>query len=79
MCLRGVAAARGCWWAEAIARICPLDKPWPWSEKSQAIAVRKVAGLTDNADVLRRLSDVCEEYAARTWNALVAEAMMQAG
>jgi hypothetical protein len=41
--------------------------------------VRKVRGLTENEDVVRRLADVCEEYAAETWDRLVAEARTRAG
>lgn len=68
--LSGVAAARGTRWADAVARVCPLDRPWPFTDRSRAIALRKVDDLGDNDELRERLAIVCEAHAARWWGVL---------
>jgi hypothetical protein len=73
--LRGVAQCRGENWARAIATVCPIDKRWPTSEKTRAIAMRKTADLTRDGRLHELLADECELGAARWWN----RALEQAG
>jgi hypothetical protein len=66
--LSGVAQCRGEAWARAIARVIPIDSPWPVTEKMRAIAVRKVSDLTGDLRLREVLADDCVTGAARWWN-----------
>ena len=77
--LSGVAAARGTRWADAVARVCPLDKPWPFTERSRAIARRKVDDLGDSDEMRERLATVCEAHASHWWAMLRERAERDAG
>ena len=55
---RGTAQSRGDAWARAIARVVPIDKPWPTTtERMWTMALRKVSDLTRDA----RLRDLLAE------------------
>jgi hypothetical protein len=55
---RGVAAVRGENWARAVARVCPVNQPWPTaSEKMRAIARRKVNDIATDARLVGLLAD----------------------
>lgn len=73
--LGGVAQCRGESWARAIASVCPIDKRWPRTERSRAIAMRKTADLTRDERLHEMLADECELGAERWWN----RALEQAG
>ena len=75
MQLRGVAQLRGETWARAIARVCTIDKPWPFTEKSRAIAMRKVADIAgDDHELQEKLASEVELGAMRWWNAALERA-----
>jgi hypothetical protein len=65
---KGVAQCRGENWARAVARVIPIERPWPISERSRAIARRKVADLASDARLVDLLADEVLEGAARWWN-----------
>jgi len=76
MQLRGVAQLRGERWAQTVAQLCPIDKPWPFTEKSRAIAMRKVADLGGgDPELQEKLASEVELGAMRWWN----KALEQAG
>ena len=67
--LGGVAESRGCSWASAIARVIPLDRPWPpTTERIRAMARRKVADLATDERLRELFVDRCVEGAARWWD-----------
>jgi hypothetical protein len=66
--LRGVAQRRGETWAKAVARVVPIDRPWPVTKRSRAIARRKIADLTHDERLGELLAEQCELGAARWWN-----------
>ena len=66
--LAGVAQCRGEAWARSIANVCPIDKPWPNTERMRAIARRKVSDLTDDSRLTELLADEVSLGAARWWN-----------
>lgn len=70
----GVAQRRGEAWAESVARVCPIDKPWPRTPKSRAIALRKVEDITGDEKLRDRLAELVEVGAARWWDAALAKA-----
>ena len=70
---RGVAQCRGEGWARAIANVCPIDVPWPRTERARQIARRKVADLASDERLLELLADECELGAERWWNAQLAK------
>ena len=63
--LGGVAQNRGHAWAVAIAEVIPIDRPWPFTERSRAIARRTVSDLTRDERLLELLADECVTGAAR--------------
>jgi len=65
--LSGVAQCRGEAWARAIARVIPIDRPWPYTARMRAIAVRKVSDLTRDERLRRLLADELAEGASRWW------------
>jgi hypothetical protein len=66
--LRGVAACRGEVWAMTVAKTCRRDRPWPCTERSRAIARRKVDDLCADERLAARLADELARWAARWWN-----------
>lgn len=66
--LSGVAQCRGEVWARAIAKVIPIDRPWPRTEKMRAIARRKVDDLTRDARLAEFLTDDVVLGAERWWN-----------
>jgi hypothetical protein len=48
--------------------VCPIDRPWPVTDKSRAIALRKVEDLTRDARRRELLADEVMVGAARWWN-----------
>jgi DNA polymerase/3'-5' exonuclease PolX len=73
--LRGVAQCRGEGWARAIAKVIPIDKPWPDTERMRAIARRKIDDLTRDERLSELLASEVVVGAARWWN----RALEQAG
>jgi hypothetical protein len=67
----GVAQSRGAAWAESLADVIPLDRPWPavTAERMLAIARRKLADLTGYARLLELLAVEVIRGAARWWAA----------
>ena len=52
----------------ACATVVPVDRPWPWSERSHAIAMRRVADLaTRDPELHEALAYECELAAAFWW------------
>jgi len=66
--LRGVARSRGHFWARGIAEVIPIDRTWPFTDKSRAIALRKVADLTRDEPLREMLATEVEDAAAQWWN-----------
>jgi hypothetical protein len=48
--------------------VCPIDKRWPQTERSRAIAMRKTADVTRDHRLHELLADECELGAARWWD-----------
>jgi hypothetical protein len=68
---RGIAAARGHWWARDVAGRMPVTSPWPPFEgRCAEIARRKVADLSSDPLVAEQLAKWLVEEAARTWHGL---------
>lgn len=67
-CLAGVAALRGELWAESVARRYRCDRPWPHGARPRAIALSKIADLTNDPRLTERLADQVERWAARWWS-----------
>lgn len=73
--LSGVAQARGIRWAESVARVCPIDKPWPDTERMWAIARRKVDDLaTSDPETQARLAGEVVDGARHWWNLALEQA-----
>lgn len=69
--LGGVAACRGEYWAERVARVVPTGKPWPPHEgKAADIARRLVRDLADDPKLLELLAGELARWAARRWSYL---------
>jgi hypothetical protein len=66
--VKGIAQARGENWARAVARVVPIDQPWPMTERMHAIARRKMDDLASDPRLLELLTDEVIEGAARWWN-----------
>jgi hypothetical protein len=66
--LKGVAQSRGESWARAVATVCPIDKPWPLTEKMRAGARRKVEDMTRDTRLRGFLADEIVVGASRWWN-----------
>jgi hypothetical protein len=73
--LGGVAQSRGERWARSVARVVPIDRLWPNTERMRAIALRKVRDLASDARLRELLTDEVVVGAARWWN----RALEQAG
>ena len=56
MQLRGVAQLHGEHWAQAVARVCQIDRAWPFMER-RAIAIDRALGRL--ADYVRSVDDDC--------------------
>lgn len=65
--LAGVAACRGENWAESVSHTVPRSQPWPSSPRATAIALRKVADLSQDERLRSRLAAEVERWAARRW------------
>lgn len=76
---KGIAYNRGERWARAIARVCPIDKPWPMTEKMRKIAQRQVQDLARDDRLLRLLTDEVIDGAARWWNAELERRLRDSG
>src|SRR5262245_2902158 len=72
---KGIAQARGENWARAVARVVPVDRPWPMTERMRAIARRKMDDLAKDARLVELLADETIEGARRWWD----RALEQAG
>jgi len=72
--LGGVAAARGQWWAEAVALKVGTSREWPTgTERVHTIARSKVHDLASGDDELANaFAALVEEYAAARWERLQA-------
>jgi len=66
--LSGVAQSRGEFWARSIAEVIPMDRPWPHSDRTRAIAMRKVNDLTSDERLRGLLATEVEIGACRYWN-----------
>ena len=66
--LSGAAQSRGEQWARNIARVVPMDKPWPHTARTRAIALKKVADLTTDHRLRELLAVEVEIGACRWWN-----------
>jgi hypothetical protein len=64
----GIAYVRGENWARAVARVVPIDKPWPMTETMRSIARRKMSDLASDTRLLELLTDEVIKGAARWWN-----------
>ena len=65
---RGICQARGESWAQAIAKVTPIDRPWPRTERMRTIARRKVDDLTRDVRLFELLVDEVVVGAARWWD-----------
>lgn len=72
--LRGVAQCRGEAWARAVANVCPIDRPWPRTERMRTIARRKVRDLTRDERLGELLASELVVGAARWWNRVLERA-----
>jgi hypothetical protein len=80
--LGGVAASRGCAWAQSLSRVIDLDRPWPaeTTERMLAIARRKVSGIDGGDDRLRELlAERCVDGARSWWNNVLRRGLWRAG
>jgi hypothetical protein len=78
----GVAASRGCAWAQSLSRVIPLDREWPeeTTERMRAIARRKVGGLGGDDERLRELLvEHCVDGARSWWNNVLRKGLWRAG
>ncbi len=66
--LSGTAQCRGEEWARSIARVCPIDKPWPHTDHMLEIAARKVRDLTQDERLRELLIAEVVLGAERWWN-----------
>jgi hypothetical protein len=66
--LSGVVQSRGETWARNIAKVIPMTRPWPHTERTRAIALRKVSDLTTDERLRSKLATEVEIGACRWWN-----------
>lgn len=67
----GNAMARGTYWAEKLAHVIPLDRPWPpTTDRMRAMARRKVTDLTRDDRVIEIFTDLVIEHAASWWETM---------
>lgn len=66
--LRGCAALRGERWGESVARRVGTRRPWPAFEgRAREVALRKVADLSRDPELLELLAAELAQWAARRW------------
>jgi hypothetical protein len=79
--LGGVAASRGCAWAQACSRVVPLDRAWPpTNDRMRGMARRKVDDLASGDERLRELlADVVIEGARGWWDCVLRNGLWRVG
>ena len=78
--LGGMAQARGCRWAEAIARVIPLDRPWPpTTDRMRAMARKKISDVADDERVIELFTELVIAGASHWWDEVLRTGLWRAG
>jgi hypothetical protein len=73
--LGGTAALRGRLWAQRVAQLVPVDRPWPpYEGRCAELARKQVAGICSDDGRIEALARACHARAAEAWEQIRATA-----